>query len=125
VLGLRVLRHVEAAGTIVDVQGGVGRVVQRAYVDYSWTANVDLVVRRNLNPRVGVYAHGLGELYGVDAALSNRGTQPDGRLEAGIRINGTAGALELFAGVERRVDANPIDLQSQRWALAGFRLVSK
>ncbi len=125
VLGVRVLRRVKAGGTTFDIQGGAGRVVQRAYVDYAWTANVDVVIRRPVNERVGVYAHGLGELFGVDAAVSTRGTQEDGRVEGGLRINGAAAALEIFAGFERRIDAYPIDRRPGRWGLAGFRLVGK
>lgn len=48
-----------------------------------------------------------------------------GRIEAGVRFNGSAGAIELFAGFENRIDADPTDLMSQRWGLAGFRLVGK
>jgi hypothetical protein len=33
--------------------------------------------------------------------------------------------MELFAGVERRVDADPLDRLPKEWALAGFRLVSR
>jgi hypothetical protein len=33
--------------------------------------------------------------------------------------------LEVFAGYEKRVDADPLDRLSQRWALLGFRLLSK
>jgi hypothetical protein len=46
-------------------------------------------------------------------------------VEAGVRINGRAGAIELFAGVERRVDADPIERLSRRWGIWGFRLLSK
>ena len=46
-------------------------------------------------------------------------------LEAGVRVNGRAGALEIFAGYENRVDADPLDRQSRRWGLVGFRLLSK
>jgi hypothetical protein len=44
-------------------------------------------------------------------------------VEAGVRLNGRAGAIELFAGFERRIDADPLDRQTQQWAMAGFRLV--
>ena len=83
------------------------------------------MIRRPVTPRVGVFAHGLGELFGVDPALAGRDTQQGGRLEGGVRLNGRAGAVELFAGVERRVDADPIDRQPQRWIFAGFRFVSQ
>ena len=123
-LGVRILRRAEVGGTTFDIQGGVGHVTQRAYVDYVWTANADVVVRRPISSHLVAYAHGMGELFGVDSQ-SSRGTQQDGRLEAGIRINGVAGGLELFAGIERRIDANQIDQQPRRWTLAGFRIVSR
>ena len=67
---------------------------------------------------------GHGDVFGVDGT-GNRGTQTGGRVEAGVRFNGRGGALELFAGFERRIDADPLDFQAQRWAIAGFRLVSR
>jgi len=42
-----------------------------------------------------------------------------------VRVNGRGGAIELFAGVERRLDADPLDRLPQRWAVAGFRLLSR
>ncbi len=125
VLGARVLRQVSIGGTTLGVRGGAGRILQHALVDYRWTADLDLVVRRALNERVGVYARGSGELFGVDSASSDRGTQRDGRLETGVRLSGRAGAIELFAGYERRVDADPFARLPLQWALAGFRLVNK
>jgi hypothetical protein len=94
-------------------------------VDYSWTADVEVVVRRRLNERVGVYVRGSGELFGIDADASQRNTQKSGRIEGGVRVDGRAAALELFAGYERRADAYPFEQEALRWALAGFRLVNK
>jgi len=31
----------------------------------------------------------------------------------------------LFAGYEKRVDADPVDRLPQHWGLAGFRLLSR
>jgi len=50
---------------------------------------------------------------------SRRSTQRGGFLEA-ASAEGRAGVLELFAGVERRVDADQRDRLPQQWALAGF-----
>jgi hypothetical protein len=127
VTGVRALRRFEMRGCTIDVQGILAGIVQRSFVDYRWTGNTDVVVRRTLNTRVGVFAHGLGELVGVDPAVAGRGTQQDGRLEGGVRITGGAGAVELFAGYERRIDAYPSDPQrlAQRWALVGFRIVNR
>jgi len=125
-LGVRVLRRLDAADTTVDAQASIGRIVQHSYVDYSWTGNADLVVRRRLTPVVGAFAHGFGELVAVDASVAGRKRrQLGGRIDAGVRLNGRAGALELFAGVERRVDADPLDRQPQHWVLAGFRFVNR
>jgi hypothetical protein len=125
VLGARVLQRIPVAGFTIDIVASGGKVVQNSFVDYTWTGELDLLVRRELNKRVGVFAHGIGEGYLVDPALAGRDTQLGGKVEVGLRIVGGAGALELFAGAERRVDADPIDRMARDWALAGFRLVSK
>jgi hypothetical protein len=127
ILGARLLRKVDLAGLgSVSVIVGGGRVVQHADVDYQWNANFDIVVRHAINPDVGVFAHGSGELFTVDTAIRGRtDTQHSGRFEGGIRLDGRGGALELFAGVEHRLDADPHDYLPQTWAIAGFRMVSK
>jgi hypothetical protein len=123
VVGGRVMGRVPIAGATVDVTVGGGGLVQRSSVDYTWTANLDLLIRRPINERVGAFARGTGEMFGIDSTLSKRNRQAGGKAEAGLRINGPAGALELFVGYERRIDADPIDQQAHNWALAGFRLL--
>jgi hypothetical protein len=125
VLGARVLRRFSLGSTTLAVRAGAGRVVAHASVDYSWTADLDVVVRRPLNERVGLYARGSGEVLGIDAASSNRQTQENGRIEGGVRVNGRAAAIELFAAYERRADAVPFEQLPLQWGLAGFRLVNK
>ena len=127
VLGARFLRKIDVGGgTTVAVIAGAGRIVQHADVDYEWNADVDMIVRRTLNPHVGVFAHGWGEMFTVDPAIRGRtDSQRGGRFEGGVRFDGRGGALELFAGVERRLDADPHDYLPLTWAIAGFRMVSK
>jgi hypothetical protein len=127
VLGARVLRHVDLGGRAsVAVIAGAGRIVQHADVDYQWNADLDVAVRYRLNAHAGVFAHGSGEVFTVDPAVRGRtDSQRGGRFEGGVRFDGTGGALELFAGVERRLDADPHDYLPQTWAIAGFRMVSK
>jgi hypothetical protein len=125
VLGARVMRRVEVGAVTVDTRVDLGAIVQHSYVDYQWTADTDVMVRSAISPRLGVFLHGSGELFGVEGSDPARGTQTGGRLEAGVRVNGRGGAIELFAGVERRLDADPLDRQTQHWALAGFRLLSR
>ena len=124
VVGARALRRIEATGVTVDTYGGAGIVTGYANVDYSWTADLDLVIRRAISSRVGAFAGGHADIVGV-RGTSDRGTQTGGRIEAGVRFTGRAGALELFAGFERRIDADPLDLVAQRWGIAGFRLVGR
>jgi hypothetical protein len=126
IVGGRVLQRFAVDGkTTVDVVATAGKIVQNSYVDYTWAGELDVLVRRPITSRYGVFAHAWGNGFLVDQTVYGRGTQTGGFAEAGLRINGRAGALELFAGVERRVDADPIDLRARHWALAGFRLVSK
>ncbi|HEX3702678.1 MAG TPA: hypothetical protein VHU82_05065 [Vicinamibacterales bacterium] len=125
VLGLRAMRRIEVAGTTADVTVGAGRIVQHSTVDYQWTGDVDVLVRHPINTRVGLFARGTGQGFLINSDVSNRGKQLGGKAEAGVRLNGPRGAVELFAGYERRVDADPLDFQPQRWALAGFRLLAR
>ena len=125
VLGARLLKSAVVDGMTLDARAEAGSVIQRSLVDYAWTANVDLVIRRKLRPRVGVFGHGSGVVFGVDGTIANRSSQTGGLVEGGVRFEGRAGTLELFAGFERRIDADPLDLLPRRWGIAGFRLLSK
>jgi len=123
-LGARFLHRAEAGSSTVDVAVEGGRVVARAFVDYTWLGEANLLLRHPLNGSVGVFAHGTGQLFAVDESAA-RGTQAGGRIEAGIRLKGRGGAMELFGGFEKRVDAYPLDRVPQRWGVAGLRLLSR
>jgi hypothetical protein len=124
-LGGRFLHRVTAGTTTLDVALEGGRIVQRSYVDYRWLGELNLLVRHTLARQLGVFAHGTGQLYAVDKIVVPRGNQAGGRIEAGIRLHGRGGAMEIFAGYEKRVDAHPLDRLQQRWGLAGLRLLSR
>ena len=65
---VRMLKRIERRGATIDVVGNIGPVVARAWVDYTWLGNVDVIVRRPITPDVGFPSvHGFGETYGVDA----------------------------------------------------------
>lgn len=121
-LGLRALRRERVGTATVDVVAGLARMTKHDNLDYIWKGDVDVLVRRPVNGRAALFGHGRTEFYGVDSA---RGTQAGGLFEAGVHLSGRAGAVELFAGVERRVDADPLELQPQSWGFAGFRLLSR
>ncbi|MGE5245005.1 MAG: hypothetical protein ACM3SQ_12320 [Betaproteobacteria bacterium] len=122
-VGARVLDRVDVRGTLIDVRATVAKVIQHSYLDYGWTADLDLKALRPVNTAVAVYGRGTGRLYGIDQNVSQRDRQQGGRIEAGVRLQGRAGAVELFAGFEQRVDAYQIDLVPLRWGFAGFRFV--
>lgn len=123
--GVRLLKRFTRQSTTLDVDAELTRVVAKAFVDYSWIGELNLSVRRPLNGHVAVFAQGSAKLFIVDGTVPNRGTQTGGVAEAGIRLKGPGGVLELFAGFEKRVDAYELERDSQRWMLAGFRLLSR
>ena len=125
VLGGRLLHQVAAGSTTVDLAVEGGRVVQYSYVDYTWLGEGNLQVRHQINSHAGLFALGTGQLFAVDEIVAGRGRQAGGRLEAGIRVKGRGGVMEIFAGYEKRVDADPVDRLPQRWGLAGVRLLSR
>ena len=124
-LGARFLHHAEQGATTVDVALEGGRVVQRSFVDYSWLAGGQFQVRHPLNAHAGVFLHTEGNLFLVDKTEIGRSRQAGGRIEAGLRLNGRGGVMEVFAGYEKRPDAHPLDRTSQRWGLVGLRLLSR
>jgi hypothetical protein len=125
VAGIRVLHQLSAGGIAFDLSAEGGGVTQYSNVDYRGTGGFDVMARRPINPRLAAYVHVSGELFTVGESLSNRGTQFGNRFEAGVRINGRAGVLELFLGEERRIDADPLEVQTRTWGLAGFRLMNR
>lgn len=123
--GARILHQITAGETVVDLDLEGGKIVQHSYVDYSWIGELHVQVKRPVNPYVSVYGRAIGQLIGVNGEVQGRSRQRGGSVEGGIRLKGRGGAMELFAGVERRIDADPLDRQPQHWALAGFRLLSR
>jgi hypothetical protein len=123
--GGRLMTRFEPGDVTVDVMGEFGHVIQHAFVDYSWIGGGEVIVRRPINPRVGMYVHGSAHFFGVDGTVPDRGTQTGVLAEGGVRLGGRGGALEVFAGFERRVDAFPVERVPKNWALAGFRLLSR
>jgi hypothetical protein len=124
IAGIRALRQFEAGGWTIDGQAFAGTVLKRYFADYTWTGNVDLQCRRPVRDRMGAFIHVSGQLFGVDPTVLQRNAQADGFIEGGLRLEGTAGAVELFVGLERRMDAYPIDREAKHWVMAGFRLVN-
>jgi len=123
VLDLRARRLFELGRSTLDAELAWGKVLQRTYVDYTWTSDLSLRWRRTLTDRLGWYAAGSGHLVGVDEEKLGRERQCGGRIEAGLHLSGSAAGLELFAGYERRIDGYPLDRTRIRAFTLGFRLL--
>jgi hypothetical protein len=123
--GGRVLHRFDTPAATIDVDGEAGYTIQHSFVDYTWLGEVNVLVRHVVSPRVGVFGHGRLLLFGVNEAVAARGTQTGAKVEAGGRLGGHGGVMELYLGYENRVDAYPFDRVSQHWGLAGLRLVSR
>lgn len=122
---VRLLRRVDLGSrTLIDIKADLGHVTEKAYNDYTWLGKADVTLRQQVNGVAGLYGRGYTDFYAVDAKVANRGTQHGARLEAGVRLRGKGGAMDLFAGWERMVDADLFDRQPRSWAFAGFRLVN-
>ena len=104
----------------VDVRG----VIQKTLVDYRWEVDGDVRARVGMTPRVAVIAGGNARVLGVDGSR-DRGTQYGFRGEGGVRLDGTAAALDLFVAVERRIDPYQLEFSTATWLAAGFRFSSR
>lgn len=126
-LGPRVMRRFGSEdGTSLDLRVDVRKVIARAYDDYSWIEELELVARRRLNSKAAVFFRGYGQLIQVDRTMAGRDAQRGGRVEAGFTLGGAStsgGAMELFAGGEQMIDADVLDRLPRRWAYAGFRIL--
>jgi hypothetical protein len=128
-LGPRLMRRLgrDATGSI-DVRLDVRKVIARAYDDYTWIEELELVARRQVTTHTGVYVRGYGQLIQVDPARAGREQQQGGRIEAGVRLRGSrvsGPAMELFGGGERMIDADPLDRTPRQWVYVGFRLLGQ
>ena len=127
ILGVRVLREATAGTTTIDMVADFGGTTQKVNVDYRWSSNVDVGVRRQFHPHGAVFARGSGHLMSVDGspAVTSRHTQTGGVVEAGLQFIGEAGVGELFVGYEHRFDAYPVGFAPERWFMVGFRVVRR
>jgi hypothetical protein len=124
-VGARALKRFTFGETTFDIDVDGAIVVQKSFVDYDKIGELQLQAIRRVTPRTAFYGRATGEAILVDGTVPDRGTQTSGRVEVGFRLEGERGAIELFAGAERRADAYPLDRVPQQWGLAGFRLVSR
>ena len=99
-------------------------VVQQSFVDYRWELDTDARSRVRLSELAAVFAGGGVRVLGVDGTRG-RGTQTGVRGEGGVHLRGRGAAVELYLAAERRVDPYPLELSTDTWVSAGFRLLSR
>ena len=122
------LRHSSTHGTArrrIEGEIEAGRFTQPAFVDYRWASRARASLVEPVGERLAVVARATGEVIGVDRNVLDRPRVCGGRVEAGLRVDGRAAALEIFAGYERRIDAFPTDRFRVRWITVGFRITTR
>jgi hypothetical protein len=123
-LGGRLARHiVEGAGT-VDLHVDVRRTIVKTTVDYEWELHAGGQGLYRLHPHVAVVGGGFLRRLTVDGS-KHRGTQTGGRVDGGVRIDGTKGAVEFFLAFERRIDPYQLEFSTERWTSVGMRFLSR
>jgi hypothetical protein len=123
-LGGRILRKGTRGRVEWEGLADLRKTIQHSFVDYTWELDTSARARVALRPRVKVIAAAGVRALGVDGSR-HRGTQTGVRSEAGLRLEGDRGAIEVFVAGERRIDPYPVEVGSAAWATTGFRLVSK
>jgi hypothetical protein len=114
----------DAGNTVIDGQLALGHVQMAHFVDYRWTSDAALTIRRRVNRRAGVYAAGRGTLIAVNGTV-REDNQTGARAEAGVRLHGTASAtLDFFVAYERRIDGYAAERTPIRLTEFGFRFTS-
>jgi hypothetical protein len=123
-MGVRLQRVVTTGRAHLDARVDVRGTVAKAFVDYNW--EIEGAVRSDvqIRPSVGVLFAGTLRRLGVDDTR-NRADQTGFRGEAGVRVEGRAGAMEFFLAGERRVDPSPLQFGTATWVSVGFRLLSR
>jgi hypothetical protein len=121
-LGVRVLRRFEDHGNSLDLRVDFRPVIARAYVDYTFIGEIDTTLRLHLSERTQLYGRIFAQGVTVDPSIANREDQYGGRTEIGVSFRGAEGTLDLFAGAERMVDADPLDRLPNSWSFVGFRV---
>lgn len=123
-LGARVQHDIAARRAVIQLKGDLLGALLKNNVDYNWQTGGDVRVAVPLRPALSFITSARLQLLGVDGS-QQRGTQTGGRTEAGVRIVGEKGAIELIVAAERRVDPYPLEFSTLNWFSAGFRFVSR
>jgi hypothetical protein len=124
-LGVKTKQTFKLGKGRVTAHAWFGKIVEHAYVDYTWEGEAGAEAELPLSPMYSMLVRGSANTFGVDHAIAARNRQNGGHAEVALRILGTGAIVELFTAYEKRIDALPIARESRHWAVAGFRLLSR
>jgi hypothetical protein len=124
-IGVAFGRTTEASRWRVDTQARTLRAVKTSFVDYEWELWGQVSAEYRLGERARAVVRGHVSLVTVDPTVTDRGAQRGAGFEAAVRLLGRQAAVEFVVGVERRIDADPIERQPQAWMMMGFRLTNR
>jgi len=124
-LGVKAIGTFATGPTTVTYNGRVSKVLQAAFVDYTWEAGGGGELQYRVSRRFGVLARADLNMVGVDRAVGGRDSQMGAKVEGAVRLYGTGAGVEAFAGWEQRVDPYPTERQTHSWVIFGFRFISR
>lgn len=124
-LGFQYTSPLMLRGWDVDVGYRLLKTVQRSFVDYTSEVGGSIQASRSIHRRVSLIVGGELTAVTVDAADRGRDNQLGSRIEIGARFPGQAGFGEIFLSRERRIDANPLDVEPTTFTMVGFRFLSR
>ena len=107
----------------LDIGSRLLKTTERAFVDYTAEVGGSIKARRPVHRRVSLMLGGELTLVSVDQSDRDRDGQLGGRFEVGARFRGGAGVGEVFIAWERRIDAEPFDLEPTTFTTLGFRFL--
>ena len=110
----------------VDIGFRALKTIKRSFVDYSGEVGGSVQALRALkiaHPRVSLILGGELTFVPVNTSERGRDNQLGGRIEIGARFPGGDGVGEVFIARERRIDADPINLEPTTFTTLGFRFL--
>ena len=122
-LGLQHTSPLQIRSWDLDIGYRALKTIKRAFVDYTAEVGGSIQALRAVHPRVTLMLGGELTLVGVDKSERGRDHQLGSRFEIGARFPGGDGVGEVFIARERRIDANPFDLEPTTFTMLGFRFL--
>ena len=122
-LGLQYTSALQIRSWDLDIGYRALKTIKRAFVDYTAEVGGSIQALRAVHPRVTLMLGGELTLVGVDKSERGRDHQLGSRFEVGARFPGGDGVGEVFIARERRIDANPFDLEPTTFTMLGFRFL--